>query len=120
MAKTTTTASELDTKKTTKTTTAKAVEVKTEATVEKKAAEKKPAAKKTTTKKAAEVKKEEIFLQFAGLEFSDTELVEKVKANYVAETGKKVIKNVKLYVKPEEMMVYYVVNEKHLGKVSLY
>lgn len=125
-----TSAKELDTKKTTVTakTAEKAVEkvVATKAPVEKVEAKKAPAkttaAKKTAkvaTAKKADIKKEEIFIQFAGFEFSDSELIEKVKANYVAATGKKIIKNVKLYVKPEEMMVYYVVNEKYLGKVAL-
>ena len=74
---------------------------------------------KTSTTKTASKKTEEIFLQFSGFEFSDSELIEKVKADYIATTGKKIFKNVKLYVKPEEMMVYYVVNEKYLGKVAL-
>lgn len=110
----------------------KAVETKADVKEVKAVAPVKPETKKTTakttTKKAPAkttkavkeaVKKEEIFLQFGGLEFSDNDLVEKVKADYIASTGKKIFKNVKLYVKPEEMMVYYVVNEKYLGKVSL-
>ena len=121
------TVKELDTKKTTveavaekapakATTTKKAAAPKKET---KDAEKKAPAKKATTTAKKTTEKKEEIFIQFAGFEFSDAELIEKVKANYTAETGKKIFKNVKLYVKPEEMMVYYVVNEKYLGKVSL-
>lgn len=88
-------------------------------TTTKAAAEKKVAAKKTaTTKKAAE-KKTELFVQFSGLEFSYEELVEKVKADYIAQTGKKTISSTKLYLKPEDMTVYYVVNEKFLGSVFL-
>ncbi len=90
-----------------------------------KAVEKKPAAKKatrrTTTKKtpkktvkqpAVEVKAD-VFVQFAGMEYSEKEIMDKVIAAWEAE-GKKAsaIKRVKLYVKPEDGKAYYVVNEK--------
>lgn len=103
-----------------KTTAKKAAEPKAEkATETKKAAAKTTKTTKTSTTKAASTKTEEIYLQFSGFEFSNSELVEKVKADYTATTGKKIFKSVKLYVKPEEMMVYYVINEKYLGKVEL-
>lgn len=83
-----------------------------------KTTEKKAPAKKTTTKAAA-VKKNELFIQFSGFEFSHEELLEKVKADYTAQTGKKTITSTKLYVKPEDMKVYYVVNDKFMGDVYL-
>ena len=122
--------------KTTRTAPAKVEEVKVEAvkaeaevkaepakkTAEKKPAEKKVTVKKTaaktTAKKAAE-KKSELFVQFSGLEFSYDDLLERVKADYIAQTGKKTISSTKLYLKPEDMTVYYVVNEKFLGSVYL-
>ena len=89
----------------------------------KKTAEKAPAAKKTAAKKTAEKKvaekKAELFVQFSGLEFSYDDLLEIVKADYIAQTGKKTISSTKLYLKPEDMTVYYVVNEKFLGSVYL-
>jgi hypothetical protein len=95
---------------------------KTEDTTAKKTAtkttEKKATAKKTTTKTAT-AKKNELFIQFSGFEFSHEELLEKVKADYIAQTGKKTISSTKLYVKPEDMKVYYVVNEKFMGDVYL-
>ena len=95
---------------------------KTEDTTAKKTAakttEKKATAKKTTTKAAA-TKKNEMFIQFSGFEFSYDELLEKVKADYTAQTGKKTISSTKLYVKPEDMKVYYVVNDKFMGDVYL-
>ena len=95
---------------------------KTEDTTAKKTAtkttEKKATAKKTTTKAAA-AKKNELFIQFSGFEFSYDELLEKVKADYTAQTGKKTISSTKLYVKPEDMKVYYVVNDKFMGDVYL-
>lgn len=82
---------------------------------------KKAPAKKTTAKKASEkaVKKNELYVQFSGFEFSYDELLEKVKADYIAQTGKKTITSTKLYVKPEDMKVYYVINEKFMGDVYL-
>lgn len=89
------------------------------------AAEKKPVAKKTTrkttakkttrktTKKAAVEIKADVYVQFAGMEYSEESIMEKVVAAWEAE-GKKAsaIKRVKLYVKPEDGKAYYVVNEK--------
>ena len=96
---------------------------KTEDTTAKKTAtkttEKKATAKKTTTTKTAAVKKNELFIQFSGFEFSHEELLEKVKADYAAQTGKKTVTSTKLYVKPEDMKVYYVVNDKFMGDVYL-
>lgn len=115
---------------TTKTTKTAAVETKetkavakAENTTEKKAATKTATTKKATTAKktatkAAE-KKDELFIQFSGFEFSHEELLKKIKADYVAKTGKKTISSTKLYVKPEDMKVYYVVNEKFMSDIYL-
>lgn len=97
---------------------------KEEKPVEKKtvpAAEKKPEARKTTrkiaakrtTKKAAVEVKPDIFVQFAGMEYSEKAIMSKVVAKWEAE-GKKAsaIKRIKLYVKPEDGKAYYVINEK--------
>ena len=107
---------------TTKTTKKAAVAPKTETKVETKveatAKTEDTTAKKTTTKAAA-TKKNEMFIQFSGFEFSYDELLEKVKADYAAQTGKKTVTSTKLYVKPEDMKVYYVVNDKFMGDVYL-
>ena len=114
----------------------KAVEVKTVAKEDKapakaatKAAEKKPAAKKaTTTKKAATTAKKapakaakvenNIYVQFSGMEF-DTAAIEKaVKADYTAKNGKKDMKSVSIYIKPEDMKAYYVI-DGIIGDVAL-
>lgn len=80
-------------------------------------------AKKTTTKKAADEKKPaakktakadaqaNIFIQYQGIELSYSDLVARVKA----ESGVKSPKSVNIYVKPEENMVYYVVDGKDGG-----
>ena len=83
-------------------TTAKKAEKATETKAEK-AATKTAKTTKASTTKAASKKTEEIYLQFSGFEFSNSELVERVKADYIATTGKKIFKSVKLYVKPEEI-----------------
>ena len=103
--------------KTTKVAPAKVEEAKVEAVkaevkeeVKEAPAKKATAAKKTeTTKKVAE-KKTEFFVQFSGLEFSYEDLLEKVKADYIAQTGKKAISSAKVYVKPEDNKVYYVID----------
>ena len=84
----------------------------------KKAPAKKAAAKTTTAKKEVVT---ETYIQYAGQETLTAELLTKVKAAYVAEGHKEsAIKSVKLYVKPEDSAVYYVINEKAVGMVSLF
>lgn len=76
----------------------------------KKPAAKKTAEKKTVSKKAAEKKtapKTNLFIQYQGVELSYADLIERVKAD----SGIDSPKSVNLYVKPEDNMVYYVVNE---------
>ena len=84
----------------------------------KKAPAKKAPAKTTTAKKEVVT---ETYIQYAGQETLTAELLTKVKAAYVAEGHKEsAIKSVKLYVKPEDSAVYYVINEKAVGMVSLF
>ena len=88
----------------------------------KKAPAKKAAAKTTAVKttKAASVDTE-LYVQFAGNEVSTTDIVAKVKAAYIAEGHKEsAIKAIKLYIKPEDSAVYYVINDKASGMVSLF
>ena len=99
-------------------------EVKEEA---KKAPAKKEPAKKAPAKKATPVKaakaeiKTALYVQFAGNEATEADIIDKVKAAYVAEGHKEsAIKEINLYVKPEEYAVYYVINDKAIGKVNLF
>lgn len=93
----------------------------------KKAAAKKPAAKKTTTKKTAtktttSTKKvsTELYVQFAGYEVSEEDLVNRVKEAWVNEGNKiSTLKNINLYVKPEERKAYYVVNGSAAGALDI-
>lgn len=116
----------------TETTVPKAEEVKAEVKAEvkeeaKKAPAKKEPAKKAPAKKATPVKaakaeiKTALYVQFAGNEVTEADIIDKVKAAYVAEGHKEsAIKEINLYVKPEEYAVYYVINDKAIGKVDLF
>lgn len=110
------------TKAAVKTTPAKTEESKTETADVKKAPAKKtaPVKKETTTvrktaakKSAAKAEvKESVFVQFAGAEYSLDDVKANVKKAWMAETGKEEsdIKDIQIYVKPEEHAAYYVVN----------
>ena len=107
--------------------TAKAAAKKTTAkkAAAKTTAAKKTAAKKTTATKKAAAKKAEIktemYLQFSGKEYSQEEILQKVKDIWTYDLHQNVddIKDVQLYLKPEESAAYYVVNGVESGKVVL-
>ena len=102
------------------------VEAKKEAEVKKaepkkveKAVEVKTVAKKEDKAPAKAAKVENIiYVQFSGMEF-DTAAIEKaVKADYTAKNGKKDMKSVSIYIKPEDMKAYYVI-DGIIGDVAL-
>ncbi len=112
--KTTTKAAKATTAADVKTTPAKTEEIKTETVSTKKAPVKRAAAKKAAaTVKKAEVK-EAVYIQFAGSEYNLDEIRSNVKKAWTEETGNKEsdIKEVQIYVKPEEHAAYYVVNQE--------
>lgn len=83
------------------------------------AEEKEAAAKIRAEEKAkADNLKPEIFVQFQEDETSIDALVEAVKADFHTTKKRTRITAMKLYVKPEDRMAYYVVNEDFTGKVS--
>ena len=112
-------------------------EVKAEAKAEAKPAAKKETAKKETVKKApakkAETKtaakapakkaavKEVISVQFAGKSYTTEELVKIAKDVWKYDLKQKAtdFKSVELYVKPEESMVYYVINGDVTGNFAI-
>lgn len=99
------------------TTPAKTEEIKTEPVSTKKAPVKRAAAKKAAASTAAAKKaeaKETVYIQFAGAEYNLDEIRANVKKAWMDETGKKEsdIKDVQIYVKPEEHAAYYVVNQE--------
>lgn len=118
-------------------TTAKAAEVVAKETaveevkpVEKEAVVKKPAANrtaaaKTTTAKKAPAKKAavdtEVFVQFWGKEVVVKDVVENIKKVWTEEMGKKEadMKDLKVYIKPEDNGAHYVINGEITGFVGL-
>ena len=101
-------------KKTTRKKAAKKVEeVKVEEVAEK--PEKKPAARKPR-KKAVKVS---FVVQAAGKEITNEEAIEKAKEAWVAEGNKASdLKELTVYIKPEDQAIYYVANGEVTGKVA--
>ncbi|MCM1567856.1 MAG: DUF6465 family protein [Roseburia sp.] len=96
----------------------KAEEVKTEvvqAEPAKKASAKKTAAKKAPVK-AAKITSE-IHIQFSGKSYSEEDLIKMAKDVWKYDLKRKVseFKSAEFYVKPEESMVYYVINKEVTG-----
>ena len=124
---------------------AQAADTKTEEAKAASAAEpKKTAAKKTTTKKAPAKKtaaakkattaktttkttakktavKETLHVQFAGKSYTTEDLVKIAKDVWKYDLKQKVgdFKSVELYVKPEEQVVYYVINGEVSGSFAI-
>ena len=70
------------------------------------------------SKAKADSLKPTVIVQFQGSEVDLDTLVEAVKADFRQAKKRTPITDLKLYVKPEERMAYYVVNEKFNGSVS--
>ena len=84
-------------------------------------AEAKEAVAKGQTKikeKAANLKPA-LILQYQGSEVDMDALVEAAKADFHNTKKRTPITTLTLYVKPEERMAYYVINEEHEGKIPL-
>lgn len=83
------------------------------------AAKKETAAKTTTTRKAAV--KESVHLEFSGKSYTTEDLVKIAKDVWKYDLKKKVgdFKSVELYVKPEESVVYYVINGEEKGQFNI-
>ena len=62
--------------------------------------------------------KPELFIQYQGDEIDLNALVEATKADFHAIKKRTLVTDLKLYVKPEDRMAYYVINEKNEGKIS--
>ena len=83
------------------------------------AAKKETAAKTTATRKAAV--KETVHVQFAGKTYTTEDLVKIAKDVWKYDLKKKVgdFKTVELYVKPEESVVYHVINGEEKGQFNI-
>lgn len=102
---------------------AKAAAKAAEPAVKKAAKKAEPAVKKAekavkeTSRKAAGGLVPTVYVQWMGKELDCAELVEKARADFKAQ-HKGAIRSCKLYIKPEDGAVYYVINGKE-GKVEL-
>lgn len=76
------------------------------------------AAERAEKKAKADSLKPEIFVQYQGTQTDMNALVEAARADFRSKRKRTLILDLKLYVKPEEGVAYYVVNEQHEGKVS--
>ena len=96
---------------------AKKTAVKTTA---KKTAEKKQTVRKTAAKKAAPVNTE-VYVQFWGKEVYAKDVVESIKKIWTEEMGKKEseLKDLKVYIKPEDNGAHYVINGDITGFLGL-
>ena len=76
--------------------------------------------KKAAAKPAAAQKVEEVVIQFGGAEWTEAQLKQAAQDAYVAEGHRaSTIKKLTVYVKPEERMAYYVINEKVTGSFAI-
>ena len=84
-----------------------------------KAAVKKAATKKTTTRKTVKKadQKTSLHVQFSGKSYSEEDLVKMAQDVWKYDLKQKVreLASIELYVKPEENLVYYVMNDKFTG-----
>ena len=66
------------------------------------------------------MKKTNLIIQSCGLEISESEIISKIKENWVSD-GKLVqdIKTIDMYVKPEEKKVYYIINDEINGDLDI-
>lgn len=63
----------------------------------------------------------EIYLQYGGKECSTKAIAQKVRDIWTKDMGRTAesMKTVSIYLKPEENMAYYVINEETTGKIEL-
>lgn len=106
-------------KKAARKTTAKKAPAKKTAAAKKTTAKKETVKKETTAKKTAV--KEAIHLEFAGKTYTSEDLVKIAKDVWKYDLNQKIgdFKTVELYVKPEESVVYYVINGDVQGSFAI-
>lgn len=75
------------------------------------------AATRAAEKAKADNLKPELIMQYQNTEVNLDTLVETAKADFHKQKKRTLITGLKLYIKPEEQMAYYVINEKHTGSI---
>lgn len=84
----------------------------------KKTAKAAESAAKTAGKKIAAAIVPEVYVEYAGKQVDCAQLVERCKADFKSKHKSTAIRSCKLYIKPEDAMVYYVINNKE-DKIEL-
>ena len=84
------------------------------------AEERETAAKLRAAKKEkADNLRPELFLQYHGSVIAISDLVENAKNEFHSVKKRTLVTDMKLYIKPEEHMAYYVINDTYEGKIPL-
>ena len=73
---------------------------------------------KTESAEMPEKKPHQVYVQFQDTEVEVGALMEAARAAFREVKKRTAIKDMKLYIKPEEKAAYYVINEKFDGKVE--
>lgn len=60
----------------------------------------------------------QIYFQYSGTELAANAMIEQIE-NIWKDSNEGPITSIDLYIKPEEMAAYYVINEEHTGKIDL-
>ena len=68
-------------------------------------------AAKNAGKQVAAVFVPEIYVQYASRQYDAADLVDRCKEDFKAKHPSTMIRSCKLYIKPEDSMVYYVIND---------
>lgn len=74
---------------------------------------------KAAEKAKADNLKPELIIQYRGNDIALDTLVDAAKADFRASKKRTLVTDIKLYVKPEDGMAYYVINGTFEGKISL-
>lgn len=70
-------------------------------------------------KERAENLRPDLILQYQGTEVNMEALVDAAKADFHGHKKRTLVTDLKLYIKPEEHMAYYVINETYEGKIPI-
>lgn len=74
---------------------------------------------RAANKEKADNLRPEFFMQYQNYEMDLSSVVEAAKADFHQSKKRTLVTELKLYIKPEERMAYYVINGTSEGKVSL-
>ena len=68
-------------------------------------------AAKSAGKKVASALTQEVFVEYCGKKFDCSDIIDRCKEDYKAKHNGERVRSCKVYIKPEDAMAYYVINE---------